>query len=151
MENTDTINPITIIKYIFKSDISSLNLIIYTKIYNLITKYNSKTINNDILPIINNLCSTNIKNPKDINHLAIYILYTQILKYTYNLEKHILNHLINNNNNKLLLTNSFIQQSNNTSLCKYIYIYSSFFLNIKSFLDYRNKFLVGTLIYFNFL
>ena len=144
MENNNDLDPLTIIKYTFKSDLDPIHNIIYTNLYYLINMYNTKSIINRILPIINNVCSEKTINiPNTHNYLVIFLLYTQILKCSHYREKTILDNLISDVKN--------IDVKNIESIYKYIYAYSSHYSNKTGFLEYRNKFIIGTLIYFNVL
>jgi len=139
MENKNDLDPVTIIKYTFKSDLDPIHNIVYTNLYYLINMYNTKSIINRILPIINNVCSEKTINiPHSHSYLVIYLLYTQILKYSHYQKKTILDNLT-------------FDVKNIEPIYKYIHAYSSHYSNKTGFLEYRNKFIIGTLIYFNVL
>ena len=151
-----TVNPSVILKYIFKNNSKvKKDIDIYTLYLNLFKLFLNYKKNIDFLNYINSLVKDfpNISkiNLLDINkNLAesVYMIYTNLFRYIFNKQTDILTHFKSTdlNQNKLGL-------SDNIYIYKWIYIYGN--LSIKSkqynFLEFRNKFLTGTLVYFNIL
>uniref|UniRef100_A0A6C0IY95 Uncharacterized protein n=1 Tax=viral metagenome TaxID=1070528 RepID=A0A6C0IY95_9ZZZZ len=155
-----TVNPTVVLKYIFKnqSKKESLDLFsLYSNMYEVFLNYKADVQFLDFIkelikdfPDIPDISNVNLlENDKNLPE-SVYMIYTNLLRYFFNKQTDILKHFqqidLNSKENHLDL-------SKNIYIYKWIYIYGN--LNVKSkeynYLEFRNKFLKGTLIYFNVL
>ena len=116
----------TIMKYIFREDLLLNN--IYSKFYKFIVNYKNNSIINYSIDTINKKYNSNLhKKDKKINEqLFIFMLYSQFFKYK-NIDKKIINFNSTINMNIIEINDNI------------------------NFIDYRNNFILNTLIYFSLI
>ena len=155
-----TINTGIVLKYVFKND-NKKNILdlyeLYLNMYKLFSNYEKNLIFLDFInrlvrdfPYMGNISDKKILDNDKYLGESVYIIYTNLLRYIFNKETDILKHFTSINfkhkENKLDLYE-------NIYIYRWIYIYGNLGIKTKEYdyLEFRNKFLKGTLVYFNIL